>query len=81
MLIDSTNIYPIQLRHHALRQPHVLILIAHLNACRIIACGSDEGQILCGRAPDRDFFLGLHFFAQMTEELIRELDGNTFFGR
>ena len=58
MLVDRAHIHIIQCRHHLLRQPDVLILIAHFKAGIALTRRSHKGQVFCcGAANDKFFFL------------------------
>ena len=52
MLIDCTNIHIVQGGHHFLRQPYILILIAHLYAVLLITYRGNIGQVLCFAGTD-----------------------------
>ena len=52
MLIDCTNIHIVQGGHHFLRQPYILILIAHLYAVLLITYRGNIGQVLCYAGTD-----------------------------
>lgn len=52
MFIDGVDFYIIELRHHFLSQPEVLVFIAHLNGILATASGGYKGQILRRRGTD-----------------------------
>ena len=45
MLIDGSNIYIIQNRHHLLGQPNIFVFIAHFNAFIAFTGGRDKSQV------------------------------------
>lgn len=57
MLVDGTYIHAIQLRHHALGQPNVFILIPEFHAGGVFTRGRYESQVFCGRTADSYLFI------------------------
>ena len=57
MLVDGTYIHAIQLRHHALGQPNVFILIPEFHAGGIFTRSRYEGQVFGGRTANRYLFI------------------------
>ena len=60
MLIDSRQADIIQHCHHLLRQPDILVLVAHLDAGRIVTGRSDIGEVFCRRAAAGDLIFLFH---------------------
>ena len=60
MLIDRAYVHIVKRSHHLLRQPDVLILVAHFDAGRIVTGRSDVGKVFCRRAAAGDLILLFH---------------------
>ena len=56
MIINRPNIHIIQHRHHLLRQPYILILIAHFNAVLLVTDRSNICQVFRCTGTDSNLF-------------------------
>lgn len=75
MLIDCVDFNIIELRHRLLRQPNVLVLVAHFNGILVTASGGHKGQILCcGGTDDGEMDSSLLFIRRFLLETIIDMD-------
>jgi len=69
VVVDGRDLHVVELSHHLLAQPHVLVGVDSFNAAR--AAGRHEGQVLGRRGPDEGpvgFFLRVTWRLRLQNE-------------